>query len=458
MQLHLGKGFVKKVKKRVPWIEHIVSDAGAALDLNYSLEETRIRVPTKSLCIACRGARMLCRKPRCPIVVKLYSYLKTKPLIDATELEGSSPPGVFVGRIGYPYVFAGPLIPPIRGDTSLFDMPEQWLDRKIDEIVDFRLKLVRGKFRVNVKKAEAAGKLMDQSRELALSAVPVDAEAKFGKKPGKNFIIDGELQPFGPSAQLKELTTGNIKFDHKIEKAYRDTDLKALDAVLDLYKDNVPVSRIQRAFSIGAFGIEKQRRLVPTRWSITAVDSNISRILRDKAVKRSPVINEYRVYESDYLDNRFVVLMMPSAWSYEAVEAWYPGTSWNPSSPNIAICGDWEGYEGRTTYAEIGGCYYAARLAVTEYLSREKRQASVVVLREAHPGYILPVGVWQVRENVRSALRRDFKKFETIKESLDHISKRLDIKLNNWVDSSRLLENELHQERLTKFLSRSHTR
>ena len=84
---------------------------------------------------------------------------------------------------------------------------------------------------------------------------------------------------------------------------------------------------------------------------------------------------------------------MPREWSYEAMEAWYPGTVWNPNSSNILLFGDSEGYDGRTTYASIGGCYYAARLAVGELLIKERRQASGIVLRDAHPVYIMPVGV-----------------------------------------------------------------
>jgi hypothetical protein len=81
---------------------------------------------------------------------------------------------------------------------------------------------------------------------------------------------------------------------------------------------------------------------VPTRWSITAVDDILSKDLREK-VKTYPEINEYRVYESRYLDNIFEVLMLPQAWSYEAMEAWYPGTIWNPTGKNVMIYGDWEG-------------------------------------------------------------------------------------------------------------------
>ena len=453
MQLRLGKKLVKKVKKTIPWVEHVVDDVGAALDLNYSLEDLNVRVVQRGICIFCRGTKMLCGKARCPVMVKLYSLMKSKPLLGDTQIEGASPPGVFVGRIGYPYVWAGPLIPPVGGDTSIFDLPEQWLGRRIDEIVDFRLSLVRGRFMANLKKPDSGGKLMDLSRELVLSASPVDAEAEFYRKPGGDFVVGSEVQPLGPSAPLKELSIDYVRTDHRIEGAYRDGDLKAADAVLDLYGDGVPVSKIQRAFSVGLFGVEKQRRLVPTRWSITAVDSVISRILMKEKVKQSPVINEYRIYESNYFDNRFIVLMLPSAWTYESIEAWYPGTSWNPDSSNIAMGGDWEGYQGRTTYAQIGGCYYAARLAVTEHLSREGRQAAAVVLREAHPGYIMPLGVWQVRENVRNALRQGFKKFNTLRESMAYISGAFDISLKDWIDTSQLLKDELRQEKLTKYFA-----
>ena len=131
--------------------------------------------------------------------------------------------------------------------------------------------------------------------------------------------------PFGPSAPIRDLIVSNARWDRQIGKAYSDTDLKATNAVLEIYGKGVLVTKIQRAFSVGAFGLKKNRRLVPTRWSITAVDSIISKELMEK-VKIFPEINEYRIYESRYLDNIFEVLMIPSAWSYEIIEAWHPGT------------------------------------------------------------------------------------------------------------------------------------
>jgi len=168
-------------------------------------------------------------------------------------------------------------------------------------------------------------------------------------------------------------------------------------------------------------------------------------------IRDFPAINEYRLYESTYLDNRFEILMMPEAWKYESMEAWYPGTIWNPTTSQIFMLSDWEPYQGRTSYAGMGGCYYAARLAVNEKLQKERRQAAVLVLREAHPDYIMPVGVWQVRENVRNALRQAPLVFDKMEDAMARIKKQLDIDLKVWIAHSQLLRDSLTQTKITKF-------
>jgi hypothetical protein len=419
-----------------------------------AVEENQIvtRASQRSLCAICKGSRRLCGKTRCPILVKANYYLKSVPLMSTEDITGVSPPSVFIGRIGYPNVYVGPLVPPVHEDTSLYDLPEQWFGRPIDEIVGFRSMLIRGKHRVHVQKFNEAGKIMEQTRDLALAENSVDTELNLTKKPSGSIFLDDSVQPFGPSAPIRDLHVGNARFDHRVENAYYDTDLRATQAVLDLYDRGVIVTKIQKAFSVGAFGIEKNRRLVPTRWSITAVDDILSKNLAE-TVKTSPEINEYRVYESVYLDNVFEILMIPSAWSYESMEAWYPGTVWNPHGRNTAIFSDYEGNDGRTTYAQIGGCYYSARLAVCEQLIKERRQATVVVLREARPGYIMPIGVWQVRENVRNAVRNVPYKYNTLNEALNRIASRLQIPLKRWIAQSALLKNALFQKKITDFFS-----
>jgi len=427
------------------WLKDLLKHSSAADD-----SQIIAKTSQDSLCVICKGSRMLCGKTRCPIMVKANYFMKSVPLMNNEDIAGMSPPSVFIGRIGYPNVYAGPLVPPVNEDTSIFDLPERWFGKSIDEIVGFRSLLVRGKHRVNVTNVLNAGKILDATRELALADNSVDMELNLTKKPRGSIFMDDDVQPFGPSAPIRDLHVGNARFDQHIEKAYYDTDLKSTNAVLDLYKRGVFVTKIQKAFSVGAFGIEKNRRLVPTRWSITAVDDIVSKNLREQ-VKTFPEINEYRVYESIYMDNVFEILMIPAQYSYESMEAWYPGTVWNPAGKNIAIFSDWEGNHGRKTYAAIGGCYYSARLATCEQLVKERRQATVIVLREARPGYIMPIGVWQVRENVRNAMRQKPYMFKSLAESLQFIGGRFEIPLGRWIRQSELLKRALFQKKMSDF-------
>ncbi len=422
----------------------------AGRDLRAVFDAPTQRAISSGLCISCRGAKLLCGKERCPILVRWDFMMRTAPAIDRTDLEGASPPGVFVGRFGYPKVFVGPLVPPVHGDTEILDTPEEWIGRTMEDIVNFRSQLVRGMHRVHVMDVETGGRIVDLTRELALSTASTEVEVGFTKRPHGRLVLDDDVQPFGPSAPIRDLDLGTLKVDRNLDRAHSDGDLLARNAVLGLYDGGVPVSKIQRAFSVGAFGISKNRKFVPTRWSITAVDDTIGKELREE-VKTLPLVNDIRVFESIGFDDRFLVIQLPRPWRYELIEAWYPNTLWNPLGQEVVVFGDHEGYEGRTTYASIGGCYYAARLAVGESLLRERRQAATVILRETHPGYIMPVGVWNVREHVRDALRRSPKAFAAMKDALAHLAGRLDIPMERYIRVSEVLKNVLHQRTFDDF-------
>ena len=399
-----------------------------------------------SICIQCRGAKLLCGKPRCPVMVKYYKRAEVASLIEKDVLFGSSPPSLFVGRIGYPKVNAGPMIPPLKGDTSFMDTPELWHGKDIDDIVDFRMKLVRGKHRIDVKNAK--GKIVDYTQEIAMAIKPVDIEIQFEKHPQGIIALYDDIQPHGPSASIKKMWMENAKVDRRIEKAFYD-EMKAAESVIHLYNNGTFVSSIQKAFSAGLFGIEK--KFVPTRWSITAVDDTLGKHAV-KDIKTYDWINESRVYFTKSLDNLWVIILYPSSWQYELIEAWYPDTTWNPLGKQIIIFGDHEYHTGKPGYASIGGCYYAARLAVTEKLKEEKRQAGAIVLREIHPGYIMPVGVWNVRENVRQALKEDMRKFDSINDALLFVSSLLHIPIRRWIESSQLFKTVLYQKKMEDFI------
>ncbi len=414
--------------------------------VEYNKSETE-----SGLCIICKGARKLCGKDRCPLMIKFYSQSKTMPMIDTKDLEGSSPPAVFVGRYGYPKVDIGPLVPPEFGDTSEMDIPEMWVGKSIDEIVDFRFRLVRGKYRIDATNFKTGGRIVDQVQELALTERPVEVEANFSQKPKGRVILDDEVQPFGPSARMDGFKKGNGRFERYLERSFYDTDMKSTDAVLNAYRNGTLISEIQKAFSVGTMGIDRNRRFVPTRWSITAVDDIIGKDLL-KSTKFFDTIDEFRVYDWLELDNRWCILMMPCTWRFELIEAWYPNTTWNPSGRKIEMISDCEFFEGRSDYAHIGGCYYASRMAVNELLTEQKRTAGVVIFREAHPGYVMPVGVWNVRENVRAALKTKPFKTDSLEGALRHVDGIMDIPRKTWIENSGVLRDYLTQRRIEDYI------
>jgi hypothetical protein len=395
---------------------------------------------------------MLCGKAICPILSKAESIVKHLPQLDSEQIDGSSPPGAFVGHVGYPRLYLGPLIPPSKGDTMLLDTPELWLGKDIQTIIDYRFSLVRGKSLVDIHDAVDPGKYLLDLHDLALSSSSVEVNAKFRKKPRMAVTLSEDTQPFGPSAMIREMRIVPSTGERKLEAVYYDGDQLAVGGMVELYEDGIQVSRIQRVLSLGMLGVQEQRKIVPTRWSITAVDDTLSKHLL-KSVKQYAPIDKFEVYKYTYLDNVYTAILSPRNWEYECIEAWFPGTAWNETGAIPAMMGDHEPFEGRTTYASIGGCYYSTRLAIGEALERRQRQASAVVLREIRPGYILPVGVWNVRESVRAALRTHPFIFDTFKQALSFACKQLTIPERIWTRNSVLIRNELLQRRLNQYFN-----
>jgi len=393
---------------------------------------------------------MLCGKAYCPILSKAELLVKHIPKLPREMIEGSSPPGVFVGRFGYPHVYVGPLIPPEKGDTRLLDTPELWLGKTIQNIIDYRFALIRGKSLVEVHEAQDPGKYLLDLHDLALSSASVDVSAKFKKKPRMAVALSEETQPFGPSALIQNLEIVPGSGEQRVEAAYYDGDLLAADGMVELYRGGVEVSRIQRTLSLGMLGVGDQRKVVPTRWSITAVDDTLSKTLL-RAIQRYPTIDKFEVYKYEYLDNWYAAILSPRNWAFEWIEAWFPGTAWNETGRVPALMGDHEGFKGRTTYASVGGCYYSTRLAVAEALEKKGRQASALVLREIRPGYILPVGVWNVRESVRAALRTRPMIFDDFQHALQFACKGFVIKPETWMRNSHMIREETFQPRLNNY-------
>ncbi len=106
------------------------------------------------------------------------------------------------------------------------------------------------------------------------------------------------------------------------------------------------------------------------------------------------------------------------------------------------VFSDYETNRAKKGYSSVGGCYYSCKFAIAEALARMKKQAGAVVFREAYQGYV-PLGVFNVRENVRHAMKEKAIEFGSLRQSLAYISSRLKLPLSRFVESSVLLRDLL---------------
>ncbi len=349
-------------------------------------------------------------------------------LFSSDSISGSSPPSVFVGSYGYPKVWVGPMVPPIHGDTTVLDSPEQWVGKSLEEIVNFRLNLVRGIQKVAVSKPE--GRYVENLQDVAMSSGPIDSDIEFQKDTIPITSIDGESAPFGPIGEVKKAKYSPTSTVQPIEKVYYDNDLKAADAVLNLYNSGVEISKIQKCFSIGMLG--KERKLVPTRWSITATDDIISNSLVSNILDYD-MIDSCKIFSYDHLGNIFSVILFPHRWLFEMQEAWHDGNS-------IGFGSDYEDAKGIDHPPAIAGAYFAAKLGVAEYLDKIQRQSGVLILREIQPEYAVPVGVWQIREAIREAMKRKPVNIDTLDNAVNLATKRTSISKSEWFAHGKMLK------------------
>jgi DNA repair protein NreA len=365
-------------------------------------------------------------------------------------IDGSSPPSIFVGRYGYPKVRIGPMIPPLHGDTTILDRTELWTGKSIEEIANYRLSLVLGTMNVNVHDISSS-RYLENLQELAMSERPAEAEATFEKRPvadahmQKELRLDHEATPFGPAAPLRGFNVSSLSADQRIETAYYDTDLRAAEAMMELYRRSVEVSIIQRVLSMGMLGVKKKRKLVPTRWSISATDDIISSMLV-KEIAMNPTIDLFEVTRYSHLANYYSIILIPNhRWIFEMIESWFT------SRGQVATGADNEDERGLNHNPTIAGAYFAARLAAAEHLARRHKKAGAIVLREIHPNYVMPLGVWQIREGVREALKNPPQKFERFDHAMSFACSYMSVSKNEIVQKSWLWKSFKGQTKISDF-------
>ncbi len=406
------------------------------------------------LCVRCKG-KGYCGKP-CRIYAKIQNLLpKSK-----THFSGSSPPEVFVGRAGYPEVNTGILAPQDYGDKEELSLPEVWYEKNlsINEILSLRSKLIYSRFKskINYPRYKNSNtntnKFLSVMQEISMADKSVSTEF-FLKKPIKQeFEIHRTHAIIGNPAPLKSIRLEeNPHIARKVDYLVSDTDNKAANSMLELYKANIKTSNIIKILSAGMLGLKKNRKLVPTRWSVTATDDTLSKFLLSR-IRYYPEISEILLFHGYYVGNHYEILFLPDKFSFEVIEAFLIGSAWNPFSQKTKFSQDYEGFSGRKTYASsVTGAYYTVRLSICEYLERVKKQASVFVMREERPEYNAPLGVGILRELSRDALSKPPEKFNTIQEALARSQSRMKLPVKTFQEKSWLLKNYGKQTRLGRW-------
>ncbi len=409
------------------------------------------KLPPKTLCVPCKG-RYWCG-PHCFVLERFEQRKQMLSPVNTTgELLGYSPPGVFIGHRNYPSVNVGVLAAHKNAPTAQLDNPKAWFGQSYEHVVNYRSQLLNAHTKQKVNAPQNPSRGLLELQELTGSAKAIEVEIKMaGPVSNQLNFAEGEA-PMGPSAKLASVTLQETpRIPKAVEKVYHDTDLKSREGMHYLYDKNISPYTVTKIFSIGMTGEKRKRKLVPTRWAITAMDGALSDYLLDD-IRDFPTLDKIEAYESAYVGNHFVVAFFPEKWRYENTETWSPSSSWNLFNDEVAIEADHESFEGRTKYVEeTAGAYFAARLSITEHLFERKRQASAMVIRQIQPEYRASLGVWVIRETVKHALAQPPKTFETKESFLAFAKTKLQNNFTAWAKKSWMYDQLMRQKTLKSF-------
>ncbi len=384
---------------------------------------------------------------------------KNKNLKKISKFESNSPPSVFIGsRLKYPQVNIGILSPLEKDENAwIYDNAKYWANNnfQIGDVIKIRDSLLNSRFRSSVYDSKRdKKKFLQLAQEIATASKPVDVEIELKNRLNTGRRGDKILTPNGMNAGLKNAKlVNNVKINRKLDKIMND-EIKASQGINQLYKNHFDEYSLSKILSVGVLGLNSNKKIVPTRWSITATDDIISKNLHSR-VKDFKWIENHELFFGEFMGNQYLIILFPGVWSFELFELYLPNSSWNPSK-QIKAATDFEGYNGRKKYAfNTGGGYYATRLPILEYLSSIKRQASVLAIRIETPSYWAALGVWVVRESVRKALSNRKLVFqdynEIVKETINLSKGRFNFNPSQIINQSILLKNLKNQKTLRKW-------
>ena len=244
-----------------------------------------------------------------------------KNLDRISELNTNSPPSVFIGsKLKYPLVNVGILSPLEKDENAwVYDAPSYWAKQGfgIKDVISLRQGLLNSRFQSKVTDPRQNSKKFVQiAQELAMASKPVDVEIELKEKinPGIK-TKDKVVLPQGMGARLKNAKiTSNVKIDSRLDRAVND-DVKASESVASLYGNNFNEYSLSQILSVGVLGMKKDKKLVPTRWSITATDDIIGKSLLKK-IRDYQWMENHELFFGEFMGNAYLIMFLPNVFSY----------------------------------------------------------------------------------------------------------------------------------------------
>ena len=384
---------------------------------------------------------------------------KIKNISSISKLDSNSPPSVFIGsKLRYPLMNVGILSPLERDENAwLYAAEKYWANNNfgINDVIQLREGLLNSRFQSKADEPRKQNnKFVKIAQEIAIASKPVDIEIQLKRNLNIGRQDDKITTPIGMRAGLKAARIiGNVKVHRQIDKVIND-DIKASEGIQYLYRKGFDGYTLSKILSVGVLGLKTQKKLVPTRWSITATDDTLGKHLLEK-IKDCKWIENHELFFGEFLGNQYLIMLFPNTWNYELIELYMPKSSWN-STNSVKASTDFESFFGRKTYATAtAGGYYATRLPILEYLNEKKRQASVLVIRIETPSYWAALGVWVVRESVKKAMQNRMA-FGTKQELIAGTRQIGKIKFNfnpeSIIKNSKMMNVVLSQKKIGDFL------
>lgn len=388
---------------------------------------------------------------------------------------GSAP---IVGEKNYPFL-ATHNISNVDKKTSFFETGKL-VKKTYDEILPLKAKSILGSTQKNyIKKPKT--RIVEELRDIYKSKSAIEMQSVFEKELTFNKILTSKVAGImGSQNELTKLEAQeNTSTSNKIEK-FTQNDIKAKEAIISLYEKGVNEHQIINLLALGSFGIELNRKLVPTKWAISAFDQTIDNYLHKKILTYK-LINEYEIYHDYDKGNDFIIILMPNTYAAEIVETWDLGTSeientsqfvpkldsafgvvnqdtsikidkWN-TGKRIIIEQDYVGINNKLSTKEphCAGGYWATKSPISRLLDKRQRQASYISIRFID-NYDIPLGVVFVRECARKALKKPIFTANSQKE-IEEFLKENYPRHHYHFTTSKTLQEERKQKRLTSFLN-----